>query len=81
MTTEEPTTDEMTTEEPTTDEMTTEEPTSVGTVTVPTDLPSTSDFENCKQLDQSLSLSWTVNRDSESVVFMLCGCASSNTAL
>ena len=33
-------------------------------------------FENCMQLDPSLSVAWTVNRTSESVEFLLCGCTS-----
>ena len=42
--------------------------------------PTTDDFDNCKQLDPSLSLAWTVNRSSESVQFMLCGCIASETS-
>ena len=44
------------------------------------DRPTTADFENCKQLDDSLHLAWTVDRSSESVEFMLCGCTSSDIA-
>ena len=44
------------------------------------DRPTTADFENCKQLDTSLHLAWTVDRSSESVEFMLCGCTSSDIA-
>ena len=42
--------------------------------------PTTGDFDNCEQLDLSLTLSWTVDRDSESVKFMLCGCISDDSA-
>ena len=42
--------------------------------------PTISDFDNCKQLDPTLSLVWTVNRTSESIRFMLCGCTASDTA-
>ena len=42
--------------------------------------PTNNDFDNCKQLDPSLSLAWTVNKTSESVQFMLCGCTASDTA-
>ena len=47
------------------------------TTDMPTEQPTTTDdFENCEQLHPSLSLSWTVDRSSESVKFMLCGCTT-----
>jgi len=42
--------------------------------------PTTDDFDNCEQLHESLSLAWTVNRTSESVQFMLCGCVGNDQA-
>ena len=36
-------------------------------------------FDNCKQLHDSVTLSWTADRDSENVEFMLCGCRSTDT--
>ena len=45
----------------------------------PVPFPTTEDFDNCEQLHPDLSLSWTVNRTSESVKFMLCGCISNDT--
>ena len=59
---------------------TTEEPTDTTTPTEPDEnQPTTDDFENCKQLDESLTLSWTVDRSAETVLFMLCGCTSADT--
>ena len=48
------------------------------TPTVEPSRPTNNDFDNCKQLDPSLSLAWTVDRSSESVQFMLCGCTASD---
>lgn len=59
---------------------TSEEPINPTTPTEPDEnQPTTDDFENCKQLDESLTLSWTVNKSADSVLFMLCGCTSADT--
>lgn len=56
----------------------TQDPDNETTDSMPTEQPMTDDFENCEQLHPSLSLSWTVDRSSENVTFMLCGCTTTD---
>ena len=34
------------------------------------------EFENCKVLDETLKLFWTVDNDNSQVRFQLCGCTA-----